>query len=238
MPSIHIVAFAASSTSARRRLASSSAEGRPGTANSNGAHAGMTALPLSFVGAETEQVPTEITALVVPMPEADPVVGRFRRALDSGAAAGVPAHVTVVYPFMPVEQVDRDVLRHLRDLFVTIEEFECSLASIAWFDRSVMYLRPEPDVPLRRMTRLVVERWPQWPPYGGAHRDPTPHLTIADNGDDDAMRRAAAIIGAELPLDIVVSEVHLYAGSSEPGSWHHLQTLPLRPRSTSPVAVI
>ncbi len=198
------------------------------------AHDGVSALPLGLVGAQTQQVPTEISALIVPVPEADPVVGRFRRALDSGAAAGVPAHITVLYPFMPVEQVDQDVLAQLRDLFVTIEEFECSLASIAWFDRSVMYLRPEPDALLRQMTQLVVGRWPRWPPYGGAHGDPTPHLTIADNGDDDAMRRAAVTVAAQLPLDIVVSEVHLYAGSSEPGSWHHVQTLPLRPRSTSP----
>lgn len=190
-------------------------------------------LPLGLVGAETEHVPTQISALIVPMPEADPVVDRFRQALDSGAAAGVPAHVTVLYPFMPVELVDRDVHTQLRSLFAAIEEFECSLTSIAWFDRSVMYLRPEPDAPFRQMTQLVVERWPQWPPYGGAHGDPTPHLTIADNGDDDAMRRAAATIGEKLPLDIVVSEVHLYAGTSEPGSWHHLHTLPLRPRSTS-----
>lgn len=193
------------------------------------------ALAARVVRTETGHVSDEISALIVPMPDADPVVDRYRRVLDSGAVLGVPAHVTVLYPFMPVVLIEPDVDADLRHIFGGVKEFECSLDTIDWFDRSVMYLRPQPDAPFRQMTKLVVDRWPQWPPYGGALIDPTPHVTIADNGDEAAMRSAATTIAQELPLDVVVSEVRLYAGTDQKGSWHHVQTFPLRPRSARPV---
>ena len=44
------------------------------------------------------------SAILVPVPEAGPVVGRLRARLDRSASRGVPAHVTVLYPFVPPEQ--------------------------------------------------------------------------------------------------------------------------------------
>jgi hypothetical protein len=173
-------------------------------------------------------VSVEISALIVPVPELDPVVGPHRRALDSGAVLGVPAHITILYPFMPTAALGPSVLAELRHLFAVIDAFEISLASIDWFAREVVFIRPEPDDALRQMTTLVAERWPHWPPYEGAHPDPTPHLTIGDNGDDIAMTKAAHAVGESLPIDVEVSEVQLYTGSLEPGSWQRRSTFPLR----------
>ncbi len=165
--------------------------------------------------------------MIVAVPEAEPVVGSFRAALDSGAAVGVPAHITIFYPFLPANDLSADVIGQLRDLFGAVDAFEISLASIGWFDDAVVFIRPDPDTALRRMTALVAERWPQWPPYGGAHPDPTPHLTIADNGDLPAMSHAAQAVQRSLPLHIDVSEVQLHAGIAEPGTWHHRLTFAL-----------
>jgi 2'-5' RNA ligase len=180
---------------------------------------------------ETGRVRVEVSALIVPVPEADPVVGQFRAALDSGAALGVPAHITILYPFMPASALDPSVVAQLRGLFDSIDAFEISLNSTAWFDDAVVYVRPEPDAALRKMTSLVAERWPQWPPYEGAHPDPTPHLTLADNGDLSAMRQAAQAVRRSLQLHVEVSEVQLYAGTAKPDTWHHRLTFPLRGRS-------
>lgn len=174
----------------------------------------------------------EITALIVAVPAADPVVGSFRSVLDSGATAGVPAHVTILYPFMPVDALDADVIGELSALFAGIAAFEFSLRSIAWFGQQVVYVRPEPDVMLRQLTKRVFERWPRWAPYGGAHADPTPHLTIGDNGDLPAMERAAHAVSRRLPIDVTVAEVELYAGTAAPGSWHRRMTFPLRTQPT------
>jgi hypothetical protein len=41
------------------------------------------------------------SAIVVRIPETERLVGRFRADLDVAAALGVPAHVTVLAPFVP-----------------------------------------------------------------------------------------------------------------------------------------
>lgn len=50
------------------------------------------------------------TAIVAPIPEVEPVVGSYRRALDHTAAWPVPAHVTVLYPFVAPAQITQSVL--------------------------------------------------------------------------------------------------------------------------------
>ena len=39
------------------------------------------------------------TALVIAVPEAEPVVGRLRSLYDEADTTGVPAHVTLLFPF-------------------------------------------------------------------------------------------------------------------------------------------
>ena len=41
------------------------------------------------------------SALLVPIPEAEPIVAELRLEHDAIAARGVPAHVTVLFPFVP-----------------------------------------------------------------------------------------------------------------------------------------
>jgi hypothetical protein len=44
------------------------------------------------------------TALVILVPEAEALVKAFRERYDPSAAEGMPAHVTVLYPFKTLEQ--------------------------------------------------------------------------------------------------------------------------------------
>jgi hypothetical protein len=44
--------------------------------------------------------PTE-TAVIAAIPDAEPLVGKHRQHLDAAATWGMPAHVTVLYPFVP-----------------------------------------------------------------------------------------------------------------------------------------
>ena len=41
------------------------------------------------------------SALLVEVPEAEPLVRQWRMDLDPHAALGVPAHITVLFPFAP-----------------------------------------------------------------------------------------------------------------------------------------
>jgi hypothetical protein len=41
------------------------------------------------------------SALLLPVPAAEAAVGPYRALLDPSARDGVPAHITVLYPFLP-----------------------------------------------------------------------------------------------------------------------------------------
>src|SRR6476469_2484700 len=60
------------------------------------------------------------TALMVVVAEAEPTVARLRLQLDPFARLGVPAHVTVLFPFIPASGVRDDVIVRLAALFRTV----------------------------------------------------------------------------------------------------------------------
>ena len=43
------------------------------------------------------------SAPVILVPEAEAIVGRWRQRYDPSAAVGMPAHITLNYPFLPGE---------------------------------------------------------------------------------------------------------------------------------------
>ena len=159
------------------------------------------------------------SALIVAVPAAERVVGLLRKTLDSSAPLGVPAHITVLYPFMPPDLLNDDVLSDPASMFSSVPRFELSLASVGWFATEVVYLVPQPEAVFKRLTAMVSGRWPGFPPYGGLHPDPTPHLTVGDSEDYESMVEAAAEVEPLLPVETRVSEIELIAGDATPGSW-------------------
>jgi len=170
--------------------------------------------------------PTE-TAVLVLLPEADEVVGEYRARMDRAAALGVPAHVTVLYPFVPPDAVDARVIDALTEAVASVPAFDVAFDRTAWFDDRVLWLAPAPAGPFRDLTRAVWARFPAHPPYGGAHDDVIPHLTVGHDVPTAALRAAAAAIEAHLPLRTRVTRAWLLRGSAEPGSWHRVVDLPL-----------
>ena len=58
------------------------------------------------------------SALIVAVPEVEPLVGDWRSRYDN-ATLGVPAHVTLLFPFVPAAQLDDVLLGELEALFAT-----------------------------------------------------------------------------------------------------------------------
>ncbi|MGH3776339.1 MAG: 2'-5' RNA ligase family protein [Pseudonocardiaceae bacterium] len=114
---------------------------------------------------------------IVPVEAAEPIIGRWRRQCDPSAAAGVPAHVTIIYPFLPERNLDEDVLCDVRRLVVHHRSFTVTFANCGHLP-DVLFLVPDPDDPFRRLTADLFRRWPEAPPYAGLITDPVPHLTI------------------------------------------------------------
>jgi hypothetical protein len=82
--------------------------------------------------------PTQ-TALIVPLAEAEPVVRRFRASLDRAASWGVPAHVTVLYSFLPPERIDEAVLATVQDIVATVPRSDVLLTRVGWFGDTVVW---------------------------------------------------------------------------------------------------
>ncbi|MBT0769322.1 2'-5' RNA ligase family protein [Kineosporia sp. J2-2] len=169
----------------------------------------------------------EQSALIVPVPETEPVVGPYRATMDANAAKGVPAHVTVLYPFLSPSMIDDDVRTTLRDLFATHSPFEVSFREVRWFGDAVTWLAPEPNDAFRRLTAAVWGHFPDTPPYAGEHDGDNPHLTIGHGLPVEVLRQAADEVTARLPVDATVGAVHLIAGSDAPDSWRTLDVFTL-----------
>jgi len=164
------------------------------------------------------------SAVLIRVPEAEPLVGDWRRRFDPSAALGIPAHITVVYPFVPVEELDEGVRAELRGLFA--EEGPCrfELRDPARYP-SVLYLKPEPDAALRAIIGGVVGRFPEHPPYGGAFEDVEPHLTVAQSQDEHLLARIGSELPRGLPVGVRVTEAVLMTEHDD-GLWRVADTFP------------
>jgi 2'-5' RNA ligase len=151
----------------------------------------------------------EESALLVPVPEAEPLVRRWRERLDRSAAMGVPAHVTILYPFVPPGEVDDRLLVDLRSLFGEVAPFDYALTDLRWFGEDVLWLAPAPDTGFRRLIDAIVARYPRYPPYGRPEQEVVPHLTVGDSGGQDALRAAEAALQRRLPVPASARQVWL-----------------------------
>ena len=122
------------------------------------------------------------SALVVPVPEAEALVKPFRDSHDPSAATGMPAHITLLYPFRPPDKINEAVLESLRDVFAPIAPFRFALGPSRRFP-DVLYLPPEPHEPFRQLTLAIWDRYPETPPYRGKWPEIVPHLSVAQCAD-------------------------------------------------------
>lgn len=155
----------------------------------------------------------EMTTVVVPVPEPDPLVGHWRKEYDWSASAGVPAHITLLGPFLPPDRVGPEVLRRLSDLFASCRPLRFTLASVRCRS-GVVYLEPEPRAPFRRLTRMLETEWPEVPSYGGGHEQALYHLTLAR--EVSAFDQIREELAGYLPIGATAREALLLEKRSEP----------------------
>jgi 2'-5' RNA ligase len=152
------------------------------------------------------------TTLIVPVPGAEDLVQ------SSAYEAGIPAHITLLYPFLGVRTIDHEVEIALESLLQTIPAFDFTLSKIGRFP-GVVYLAPDPVAPFAALVQALVERWPDRQPYGGAHAEVVPHLTVAfgENVPDG--------LSEQLPMSARVQEVWLMTRVA--GRWVRRRSFPL-----------
>ncbi|MER7204785.1 2'-5' RNA ligase family protein [Streptomyces sp. CB01635] len=143
------------------------------------------------------------TALTIRIPEADAFV-----------RAPFPAHITVLYPFLPAARITPEVHAELAALFADRAPFVLTFAEFRRYP-GVLYLPPAPDHPVRALTRAVRERWPEAVPYRGVFGPEglDPHLTLANDEGPETYERAYDALERELrpmlPVTARVDSVRL-----------------------------
>ena len=173
------------------------------------------------------------TALLLSVPAAEPAVGRHRARLDEAARDGVPAHITVLYPFLPPAGIDEALLASLGKLFAGFAAFGFTLDRVGWFGEEVVWLGPRDPAPFTALTGLAFTAFPSCPPYGGRHPVVIPHLTIGHAGGPQALAAAAGSVRPCLPIEAAATEVILMAGprpgsaGTPPGQWRTIAAFPL-----------
>jgi 2'-5' RNA ligase len=166
-------------------------------------------------------LPVESSLMIV-VPEAERLVKPFREKYDPSAAVGVPAHITLLYPFKPPVEINKTVLDNLNQCFAHFQPFAFFLTATRRFGVRTLYLAPEPDEPFRELTMAIWACHPETPPDEGRYSDVVPHLSIADQCPDDQQLESIAVEFAyasrgELPIGARATEVTLMDTTS--GRW-------------------
>ena len=173
------------------------------------------------------------TAVIIPVDAVELTVAEHRRQLDVAASWGVPAHVSVLYPFVHPGAINDGVISRLASALSSVPAFDCTFVRCDWFGQDVLWLAPEPDRPFRELTSAVWRAFPDHPPYGGVFDDVVPHLTVGERrrGSASALQAAEATVSPQLPIRARIDRAVLIAGSVEPDSWHsvHEFRLPTPP---------
>ncbi|MCP4584234.1 MAG: 2'-5' RNA ligase family protein [candidate division Zixibacteria bacterium] len=169
-------------------------------------------------------------ALVVLVPEAETLVGPFRKKYDKSAAEGAPAHITINYPFSITDPTGQYITDELAKLFSSITSFQFALTEVRRFP-NVLYLAPEPIYLFQKIIHAVAGRFPDSPPYGGHLDEVIPHLTVAEIEDPGVMKKTTGefkkIAGDILPIRSVAGEVSLMIKKG--GRWQTRMAFQLAP---------
>ncbi len=160
------------------------------------------------------------SAVLVPVPQADAVVGRWRHEHDPVAAAGVPAHITLIVPWLPPDQIGAAELAALDTELSDVKAFDFELTRVDWFGRRVLWVAPEPAGPFLDLTHRLSERFGT-PPWEDEFDDVVPHLTVAHAGEGVELVPMAADVATRLPVRCRAEEVWVMCGGGSRWELRH-----------------
>lgn len=152
--------------------------------------------------------PSRESALALLAPQIDRLVSRWRERYDPSARRGVPAHITLLYPWRPTPLSDVDIAE-LTAVLAGIERFRITLSDFGRFP-GVLYLKPEDNGETQALMAKLFAAFPEHPPYDDRHADAIPHLTVAEISEDRLVQIESSIrsdLAPSLPVTIDVNEV-------------------------------
>ena len=133
-----------------------------------------TAAPL---GRSETAEPGKDTALIVPVRLPAPLEILRRRSIPD-ARRGLPAHATLLYPFVAPAALDDDLRSRLAEIVAGHAPFAFRLAGRAEWP-ATLFASVVPEHPFRSLYEDLAAAFPDFPIYRGAYRF-VPHVTVAE----------------------------------------------------------
>ncbi|RAK51854.1 2'-5' RNA ligase family protein [Phenylobacterium soli] len=112
------------------------------------------------------------------VPELAPLIDDMRARHDPAFRQGMPAHLTVLYPFMDPVTIGPTQRGKVAEVFRGFEAFELSFSRIGRFPEA-LWLAPDPAEAVTAMVEAMVAAFPAYPPYRGQFDTIIPHVTVA-----------------------------------------------------------
>ena len=143
---------------------------------------------------------------------------RLRHRSVDDATDGLPAHITLLYPFVAPDRLDRSVREALRRVAAPRAPQVYELRGPArWPD--TLYAAVEPARPFVQLQAALAAAFPTFPIYGrDAGFEFVPHVTIAEGGAIDDAAVLADPGWQALPRRGSASRLEVIA-ASEDGRW-------------------
>ena len=160
------------------------------------------------------------------MPEAERYIAHHRQRFDPSARRNVPAHVTILYPFMAPPLVDEEVVARVAGIARSVPCFNYRLARTERFPVA-LYLAPDPGEPFMTLMNGLFRAFPDYPPFEGKFETVVPHVTVA-HGDEPLLCEIEVELRIALPgagVQARCSELVLIENSS--GRWEQMQVFAL-----------
>ncbi len=168
---------------------------------------------------------TSAVVIIAPLPVQAFAVPLMRQYSFEGIMR-VPAHITVLFPFVPLDDLDT-AAETLRALCADVPPFDVTLDGYGHFP-TIAYLKPANPAPIKAVFQRIRAQFPQYPPYRGVFGsdDITPHMTVGEFRSE--IERAQA----ELPhydlITFTVQRLHLICGvEHQPIPWITHDVIPL-----------
>ena len=131
-----------------------------------------------------------------------------------GVRNDLPPHVTVLVP-CPAD------IGAITEVLAPFGAFDVAFPELERFP-DVLWLAPDPPERFVAMTEAMVERFPEFPPYGGIHDRIVPHLTVAQAQLDETATLVEPLLPLQSRTETVVLYEHAYADH-----WHEVHAFDL-----------
>lgn len=153
------------------------------------------------------------TAIIVPVLEAEAVIGELRRLHSPSGRDGMIAHVSLL---APVAGVDYEAVRE-----VAAEQpaFSFCLAEVGRFE-SAVYLAPDPPEPFEVLATALRLRMPAEPLPGGRM---IPHVTVASRVEAATLDEVEQRIQTLLPIEATARTISILERGPD-SHWRELRS--------------